>query len=969
MSFQFDASYYLNNNLDVRLAVELGQIASPLAHYNEFGWSEGRDPNANFDTSYYIAANPDVADAVRAGHFESPLQHFQLYGAGEGRAPNEVAAELIALFDEEAYLDANPDVAAAIPGSFANGLEHYQLYGQFEDRPGVPVLPGDFDLTTSADIFTGGDNNDVFNAPLNVGIDGLVAVQTLQGQDVLDGGGGDNTLVAELNGTGTTANPRLSNIQTLELTSVQGVVFGIGGPGELDLSRATGVEEVWNIDSRNDLNVLNVTAPVLIGLDGVRGGTEFYVEYDADVVFETQEVVANNVGSPGSGPVDLNIWMGNLEYLTTLNLEVSNGVYMVLGEDANWMENFNISGSGALQLEGDDDFPRLVNLDSTQYTDDLNLDVSGSTVLESVATGDANDRVVVNNLAVDGGLSVDMGGGENTLAINDHGGGILNHNEISNLDFTGGVTNVQTLEFVDDVVFFNDGTLDLEGFDVPPATIQFVEFDGNGNDFAIANAGPDLLLRASDEFETGGGELTVDGVVHLTVESTGTGDSDVRLDNNVSGDVLESLTVSAADDAEVELNSPAGLSALRDVSVSAAGDDVNLRIYGDSGTAEVHGVHQVETISINVTGGPGIFSTTSQGTIALNSSDIDGGIVTAGYSTTVPGGFSSGSFLHDVGAANDVAAVLDARTEFDATSGLFDNVVTVTWADVGEQQGIQWFAPGSSATSGVLNGVSTSIVTPGVNPIAMEAGSGFETLETVSVDAADDATVDLVDVYGNFALVVTAGDDADIDLYNTEATSVSVTAVDFADVSIGGDTIGARSLTTVTVDANTADVTLGTADTDPNGFAIGNDFSSFTTLDVSSVTTHVNVDTSTADFQQAAGQFVTYNIGATQDGTNAIDVDFTGNEAREVFSFVGDDIGEVQLNDFTAGNDPVAGDRIDLSQFSNITSAGDLIFTDDLITNDLIITDLGGDDFGGSIRLAGLAGQADDVASFNIIYA
>lgn len=967
MSFQFDASYYLNNNLDVRLAVELGQIASPLAHYNEFGWSEGRDPNANFDTSYYIAANPDVADAVRAGHFESPLQHFQLYGAGEGRAPNEVAAELIALFDEEAYLDANPDVAAAIPGSFANGLEHYQLYGQFEDRPGVPVLPGDFELTTSADIFTGGDNNDVFNAPLNVGIDGLVAVQTLQGQDVLDGGGGDNTLVAELNGTGTTANPRLSNIQTLELTSVQGVVFGIGGPGELDLSRATGVEEVWNIDSRNDLNVLNVTAPVLIGLDGVRGGTEFYVEYDADVVFETQEVVANNVGSPGSGPVDLNIWMGNLEYLTTLNLEVSNGVYMVLGEDANWMENFNISGSGALQLEGDDDFPRLVNLDSTQYTDDLNLDVSGSTVLESVATGDANDRVVVNNLAVDGGLSVDMGGGENTLAINDHGGGILNHNEISNLDFTGGVTNVQTLEFVDDVVFFNDGTLDLDGFDVPPATIQFVEFDGNGNDFTIANAGPDLLLRASDEFETGGGELTVDGVVHLTVESTGTGDSDVRLDNNVSGDVLESLTVSAVDDAEVELNSPAGLSALRDVSVSAAGDDVNLRIYGNSGTTEVHGVRQVEEFDVNVNAG---ILTPTNGNIVFSSGDLAGGVAVANYASTA---LSLGGRSNN--AAADIAGDLNGLAELDATSptalGIpVGNTVTVEWTDFGPMNQLTFFQvnPTSGNITSPVAGGTTTLVTAGVDPVDMEAGSGFETLETVSVDAADDATVDLVDVYGNFALSVTAGDDADIDLYNTEATSVSVTAVDFADVSIGGDTIGARSLTTVTVDANTADVTLGTADTDPNGFAIGNDFSSFTTLDVSSVITHVNVDTSTADFQQAAGQFVTYNIGATQDGDNAtIDVTFTGNEAREVFSFVGDDIGEVQLNDFTAGNDPVAGDRIDLSQFSNITSAGDLIFTDQ--GADLVITDLGGDDFGGSITLTGLAGQADDVASFNIIYA
>ena len=85
-----------------------------------------------------------------------------------------------------------------------------------------------------------------------------------------------------------------------------------------------------------------------------------------------------------------------------------------------------------------------------------------------------------------------------------------------------------------------------------------------------------------------------------------------------------------------------------------------------------------------------------------------------------------------------------------------------------------------------------------------------------------------------------------------------------------------------------------------------------------------------------------------------------------MFSFVGSDIGEVEINGFTAGNDPLTGDRIDLSHF-NIHSAGELIFTD--VGGDLVITDLGGNDFSGSITLVGLAGQATDVSAFNIIYA
>ena len=354
-----------------------------------------------------------------------------------------------------------------------------------------------FNLTKETDHFDGTTGNDKFEAPLAPAIDGLVGAQTLQGTDVLDGKGGHDVLNAELNGTGLAQNPTISNIEVYNFTSIADLF----GTGQIDLSRASGFEEIWNKDSRSNLDVLNVGQATDIGLQNVLGGTTFYFEYDTDVDVVEQNVTANKVGSPGSGPVTFDLWNGYLVPLTTLNLDVSNGVYLFLEEDANWSENLNISGSGILQLEGADDFNRLVNLDSTQYTGDLNLDVSGSTVLETVATGDGNDRIVVNNLSVDGNLSVDLGGGENTLAINDHGGGILNHNEISNLDFTGGVTNVQTLEFVDDVSFGGPAagpTLHLEGFDVAPATIKFADFDANGRGFTIADAGADLTLNVSE---------------------------------------------------------------------------------------------------------------------------------------------------------------------------------------------------------------------------------------------------------------------------------------------------------------------------------------------------------------------------------------------------------------------------------------------------------------------------------------
>ena len=88
------------------------------AHYNSYGWKEGRDPDAQFTTTGYLAANADVRMAGI-----NPLDHYRTYGFKEGRDPS-------AGFDSEQYLARNADVAAA----GINPLEHYLNYGQAEGR-------------------------------------------------------------------------------------------------------------------------------------------------------------------------------------------------------------------------------------------------------------------------------------------------------------------------------------------------------------------------------------------------------------------------------------------------------------------------------------------------------------------------------------------------------------------------------------------------------------------------------------------------------------------------------------------------------------------------------------------------------------------------------------------------------------------------------------------------------------------
>jgi hypothetical protein len=142
-----DDLYYDAHNLDVWRA-----HVDPEQHYAQYGWHEGRDPNAFFSTAAYLAANLDVAAAG-----VNPLTHYDMFGWREGRSPGPG-------FSGEAYLAANPDVAAAK----VDPLAHYLGYGQAEGRaafPGLTIaqggghhLYGDFDATyylaTNADVAT-----------------------------------------------------------------------------------------------------------------------------------------------------------------------------------------------------------------------------------------------------------------------------------------------------------------------------------------------------------------------------------------------------------------------------------------------------------------------------------------------------------------------------------------------------------------------------------------------------------------------------------------------------------------------------------------------------------------------------------------------------------------------------------------------------------------------------------------------
>jgi hypothetical protein len=94
-----------------------------------WGATEGRAPNAWFDAQYYRANNPDL-DAVGLNGLVL-FAHYEQYGYMEGRAPSATYAN----FDEAAYLADYSDLGTG--GITADtALNHYLTFGIDEGRVG-----------------------------------------------------------------------------------------------------------------------------------------------------------------------------------------------------------------------------------------------------------------------------------------------------------------------------------------------------------------------------------------------------------------------------------------------------------------------------------------------------------------------------------------------------------------------------------------------------------------------------------------------------------------------------------------------------------------------------------------------------------------------------------------------------------------------------------------------------------------
>ncbi|MEB3282458.1 MAG: hypothetical protein VKK42_26420 [Lyngbya sp.] len=80
-----------------------------------------------FDENFYLETNPDVDDALSRGIISNSLDHYLRFGQIEGRNPS-------LFFDHQFYLETNPGVAEAVEQGLLTAVEHFIQFGQFERR-------------------------------------------------------------------------------------------------------------------------------------------------------------------------------------------------------------------------------------------------------------------------------------------------------------------------------------------------------------------------------------------------------------------------------------------------------------------------------------------------------------------------------------------------------------------------------------------------------------------------------------------------------------------------------------------------------------------------------------------------------------------------------------------------------------------------------------------------------------------
>lgn len=396
-------------------------------HFVEYGNAENVSPNSWFQVNYYMNSKLEQMRASLPGYSLDMLwqafgeahiscwDHYTLYGMYEGVNPS-------ADMNTNAYMNAklaqmrgsDPDYSReqldeAFRAANLNPIEHWLLYGRDEGlayTPGGPVpLPDPtWPLTQDIDVIRGPAGDQVFLG--SVDMDG---VTTLNPQDQIDGGPGNNALIARLGGQGFDGfydGGFMKNVATVYVdnSSDYPLTFDASGISGVKSYVLSGPVELQNLADAN----LAVTAK--------NPGESIRAGHAAGAVSGIDDAMRLILSGAGTQDAPCAIYANDIENLA-IEADGDNFVNLVPGRE-NDFRNLEIEGSGNLRIAGVN--ATLYDIEASGATGDIWVDASGADMLRSASLGSGDDVLTLTNPW--GGLRVNGGGGSDELVIADSAG-------------------------------------------------------------------------------------------------------------------------------------------------------------------------------------------------------------------------------------------------------------------------------------------------------------------------------------------------------------------------------------------------------------------------------------------------------------------------------------------------------------------------------------------------------------------
>ena len=516
-----------------------------------------------------------------------------------------------------------------------------------------------FTLTTGVDRFTGGNSNDLFDGSLTAS-----GAQTLNAGDVLNGGGGLNTLDAVLIASVTPTS--MANIQVFDITAQSGAVV----LGMINAGQAT---TLINDGSTQNLTFSNVASS------------------------------ATDITVQNTGAVNTTIAYASPASVTAVNLTLSNvtaGTTSLAG-----VETLNVVSSGAANTQAlAAAAATVINL-SGSVAQTITLDaatVNVSSFNASAATANVN-LTLINQTGVlaSSAVSVQGGSGNDTLDVT--------LQTTSSISVTGGAGN-DTFVFganlaTTDTVAGGDGIADILSATsaVLVSTNTYTRISGVEQVTVSDALAGNVVLS---QIQAGINTVNLSGVTGLSADT----DAVITFDSGVAGTVNLSNNI-GANNATPSLTVAAAGAGLTDTATIANNNATGLNVFATAtgnanSTARNISATGVETLVID-TYGSGALAAQTIGTIGVTGST---GATTAETVNFVgENTVTTGAITADIINASGLTAT--TGTVFTATIGTQNSSIT-----------------GSSGNDSITSGTGNDSISGGTGNDTLTAATGNDTL-------------------------------------------------------------------------------------------------------------------------------------------------------------------------------------------------------------------------------------------------